>query len=424
MLANRLTVERVFDTIAGMGSTVEALQQTLEAVAAVDLDTLTDGELDDELVALVRLRHRLDGTIARRAARWEASGVWRSDGSRAPWARLSRTASLSARSAKQVLRHGRAAASMPAATEAWAAGHIGADHVELLASAAGGRGDLYSRDETLLVSQCQELTFGQALKVVRYWCQRADAELDRDGPPPPKPSTVRLHTESDGRISGDFELDPVGGATVSEALRRIERDLYRQDQRDKVVRSTGERMAAALVELAVRSHTAPSDGRRPEPLLCILAGEATVEHLCELATGVVVTPDLIVPHLARCQVQTFIFDGADHVVAASRQRTFRGMLRRAVQVRDRHCQHPSGCDEPITHCDVDHRTPTSHGGVTAEANGELQCESHNRKSDLHGRQPADAIAAARHRRHLEHLARQRLAALIADQASRPPPQAA
>jgi hypothetical protein len=406
-----------------MGSTVEALQQTLEAIAAVDLDTLTDGELDDELVALLRLRHRLDAAIARRAARWEASGVWRSDGSRAPWARLSRTASLSGGSAKQVLRHGRAVASMPATTEAWAAGHIGADHVELLASAAGGRGDLYSRDETLLVSQCQELTFGQALKVVRYWCQRADAELDRDSAPS-KPSTLRLHTGFDGTVSGDFDLGPIDGATVSEALRRIERDLFRQDQRDGVVRSTGERMAAALVELAVRSHTAPADGRRPEPLLCILAGEATVEHLCELATGVVITPDLIVPHLARCQVQTFIFDGADHVVAASPQRTFRGMLRRAVQVRDRHCQHASGCDEPITHCDVDHRTPTCRGGVTAEANGELQCESHNRKSDLHGRQPADAIAAARRRRHLEHLARQRLDALIADQANRSPPEAA
>ena len=56
-------------------------------------------------------------------------------------------------------------------------------------------------------------------------------------------------------------------------------------------------------------------------------------------------------------MQTFIFDGADRVIAASPTRTFRGMLRRAIQVRDRHCQHPSGCDEPITHCDVNHRMP-------------------------------------------------------------------
>jgi hypothetical protein len=411
--------------MGGMGSTVEALHQAVEAVAAVDLDSLTDGELDAELVALVRAKHRLDAELARRAARWDTSGVWRSDGSRAPWARLSRTASLSPVAAKQVLRHGRAVASLPATSRAWAAGEIGADHVDLLAGAAGGgRSELFARDETVLVSQCGELTFGQAVKAVRYWCLRADAELDGDGPAPAKPSTLRLHTGFDGSVSGDCWLDPIGGATVTEALRRIERELYRQDQGDGMIRTTSERMAAALVEMAVRSQTVPAGGRRPEPLLCILAGEATVDQLCELATGTVVSPDLIVPHLGGSQVQPFIFDGADRVIAASPQRTFRGMLRRAIQVRDRHCQHPCGCDTPITHCDVDHRLAHTDGGITAEANGELQCEPHNRKSDLHCRQPADAITAARHRRQLDHHARQRLDALIADQANRPPPHAA
>jgi hypothetical protein len=405
-----------------MGSTVETLHETLAAVAAVDLDTLTDAELDTELVALVRAKHRLDAEIARRAARWDRSGVWRADGSRAPWARLSRTTSLSPGAAKQILRHGRDLTQMPATTKAWAGGEIGTDHVDLLTGAAsGGRGELFARDEALLVGQCAELTFGQAVKTVRYWCQRADAELDRDGTPPPKPGTLRLHTGFDGTVSGDFQLDPIAGATVSEALRRIERDLYRKDQRDGVIRTTAERMAAALVEMAVRSQTVPAGGRRPEPLICILAGEATVDHLCELATGTVITPDLIVPHLARSQVQTFIFDGADHVIAASKQRTFRGMLRRAIQVRDRHCQPPSGCDAPITHCDIDHRIAHTDGGATDEAPGHLECEAHNRKSDLHHRQPADAIAAARERRGLEHLARQRLRTLIADQAQRPPP---
>ena len=284
--------------------------------------------------------------------------------------------------------------------------------------------ELFARDEAVLVAQCEELTFGQVVKAIRYWCQRADAELDHDGTPPPKPGSLRLHTSFDGTVSGDFPLDPIGGATVSEALRRIERDLYRQDQRDGVIRTMSERMAAALVEMAVRSQTVPAGGRRPEPLICILAGEATVDQLCELATGIVISPGLIVPHLARSQVQTFIFDGADRVIAASPQRTFRGMLRRAIQVRDRHCQHPSGCDA------ADHplrRRPPHrphHGGITAEANGHLECESHNRKSDLHGRQPADAIEAARQRRELDHLARQRLHALTTDQANRPPPHAA
>ena len=51
---------------------------------------------------------------------------------------------------------------MPATAEAWAAGELGADHVDLLADAASnGRGDLFQRDETMLVNHCLELTWGQ-----------------------------------------------------------------------------------------------------------------------------------------------------------------------------------------------------------------------------------------------------------------------
>lgn len=53
-----------------------------------------------------------------------------------------------------------------------------------------------------------------------------------------------------------------------------------------------------------------------------------------------------------------------------RPRRFTGALRRAVEVRDRHCQHPSGCDVPVTDCDVDHRQPSSQGGITSQDNGD------------------------------------------------------
>ena len=388
---------------------------------AVDLDALTDAELDSELIALVRQRHRLDAEIARRAALWDRRSVWRGDGSRAPWARLSRTASVAPGTARGMLRRGHAIARMPITAQAWTDGEIGSDHVELLADAASGRAELFARDEAVLVGHCTQLTWGQSVKALRYWTFRADAELDRDGTAPPRPGSLRLSTTYDGTVSGEFTLDPVAGATVGEALRRIERDLYRRDQRDGVIRTMSERLAAALVEMAVRSQTVPKNGRRPEPLVCILAGEATIEHLCELSTGTVIDPGLVVPHLGRAQVQTFIFDGADRVVATSPVRTFRGRLRRAIQVRDRQCQHPSGCDVPVNGCDVDHRLAHAEGGLTDEANGELQCEAHNRHSDLHGRRPADTIAAARERRHLEHLARQRLHRLIEGRA---PPDAA
>jgi hypothetical protein len=72
------------------------------------------------------------------------------------------------------------------------------------------------------------------------------------------------------------------------------------------------------------------------------------------------------------------------LVAQCRQlRTFTGALRRAVQVRDRHCQHPAGCDVPVDDCDVDHTVPYANGGPTSQFNGRLQCPTQNRDSDKH-----------------------------------------
>ena len=406
-------------------SPVDRYRSAGDLAAAVDLDTLTDAELDAELIGLVHERHRLDAQIARRVQRWDRRMVWSGDGSRSPAARLGRDGRLGPVTASRVLRQARAVASMPATRQAWTDGEIGEDHVGLLTAAAGaGRDWLFGRDERLLVEYCQTLTHRHATKALRYWCQRADAELGRDGTPPPPATSLRLSTTFQGAVTGDFTLDPVGGATVEAALRRIERELYRQDQHDGVVRTLPERLAAALVEMAVRAHSTPAGGRRPEPLVTILAGEATLEHLCELATGTVIAPGVVVPWLSSADVQTFVFGGADRVVTASTQRTFRGTLRRAIQVRDRHCQHPAGCDAPIVDCDINHVIAHAHGGETSERGGDLQCEAHNRRSDLHARAPEDVLRAARDRRHLERAIADRVAQLQAEHADLPPPRVA
>ena len=51
-----------------------------------------------------------------------------------------------------------------------------------------------------------------------------------------------------------------------------------------------------------------------------------------------------------------------------------GALRRAIQVRDRHCQHPSGCDEPADRCDVDHTVPVSQNGRTDQFGGRTDAD--------------------------------------------------
>ncbi|MET0324040.1 MAG: HNH endonuclease signature motif containing protein, partial [Ilumatobacteraceae bacterium] len=47
------------------------------------------------------------------------------------------------------------------------------------------------------------------------------------------------------------------------------------------------------------------------------------------------------------------------------------------------CQHPSGCDTPVTDCDVDHIVPHGAGGKTTQFNGRLECRPHNRDTTKH-----------------------------------------
>jgi hypothetical protein len=135
--------------------------------------------------------------------------------------------------------------------------------------------------------------------------------------------------------------------------------------------------------MARRAATAPAGGRRPKPLFTVLVGDDTLSQLCELVNGTVITPGQLVQWAGDADLETVLFDGPSTVISVSHRRSFTGALRRAVQVRDRHCQHTSGCDVPADQCDVDHIVPYAADGPTSQFNGKLECTPHNRDSDRH-----------------------------------------
>ena len=115
----------------------------------------------------------------------------------------------------------------------------------------------------------------------------------------------------------------------------------------------------------------------------LIVGDDTVRHLCELGSGHVVHPTDLVPLLDTALIETFLFDGPSTVIAKSHTRTFTGALRKAIQVRDRRCQHRSECPAPAADSDVDHRRPYSEGGATSQFNGRVECIPHNWLAHVH-----------------------------------------
>ena len=123
-----------------MDTVVETLSEAIDDAAAVDVDTLTNGELDACSPATPTRRRDRPPGLPLGGPRSLAVGWFTR-----PWARLSRTAGVAGGTAKAIMRRGPSLATMPLTAEALAAGSIGTDHVDLLARAAGdGRNDLFA----------------------------------------------------------------------------------------------------------------------------------------------------------------------------------------------------------------------------------------------------------------------------------------
>ena len=67
-----------------MSEGLEQLKAAIDAVLALDPDTVTDTELDEMMIGLQQQRNRLGAVAARLLARWDARHVWATDQSRSP----------------------------------------------------------------------------------------------------------------------------------------------------------------------------------------------------------------------------------------------------------------------------------------------------------------------------------------------------
>lgn len=368
-----------------MSKGIDELAEVIDSLLAVDPTGLADAELHDLVTTIQRQRHRLTAVAAAAISSWDQRKIWADNGARSAAARLANETSTSTSTAGTEVRRARQLRSMPATAAALATGDLSPDHVDLLARAnQPWRNANFADHEDTLVEQCRVLRHAEARKVVDYWCARADAEAAEDRAERQRNAAhLSVSPTLDGTVVINGTLDPIGGSIVADELTRIERELYLADKRAGVTRTASQRRAAALVEMAKRSATAPAGGRRPKPLFTVLVGDDTLSQLCELANGTVITPGQLVQWAGDADLETVLFDGPSTVISVSHRRSFTGALRRAVQVRDRHCQHTSGCDVPADQCDVDHIVPYAADGPTSQFNGKPECTPHNRDSDRH-----------------------------------------
>jgi Domain of unknown function (DUF222) len=383
---------------------VTALSATVDRITALDPDGLDDAALADAMVVLRRDQGRLAAVVARLTAAFDSRGTWAEDGSRGAAAWIAARVHQPVEDVRAEVRLGRRLRSMPVTRAALEAGEIAPCHARRLSTLAVGRtATAFPEGEAFLVEQARTARWADFARTCTYWRDVADPDGCED-------EAARHHTRRRLHMSAGLDgtglvighLTPTAAATVREALDRIESELYRDDwsaaraqwgdaaTASHLARTPAQRRHDALVEMAVRATTAPPDGKRPRPLLNIVVGyETFAGRICELAAGTPVAPGVVADLLGvpDTLIERIVFDGPRRIIEVGHSRLFRGALRRALEIRDRRCTHPT-CDVPASRCEADHITPWSHAGPTSLANGQLQCGYHNRWRYEHPDRPA------------------------------------
>ena len=377
------------------------------AVAAVDelngadYASLTDDQRADLVIGMHTLMSSLEAATTQAVGVADAKRSVEADGAQSMGRWLAWKCRVPSARAQRMARNARVLRDLPRIEDAYAAGLMTGEHVRLLARAAGVNREAFERDTDLLLEHAGRLSYRQFARSMAYWCYRNNRK-DTEAKARQRDEARTAHCSStfEGHVRLDATFPAVGGALFANELRRLEQDLFDADVRDakarlgrsplrgELGRTAEQRRCDFLIEMARRSAGRPPGAKTPRPLFTVLVGHDTFKGLCELADGTVLSPGQLLPFLAGADIERIIFDGPSRIIDVGTRRLFRDAARRALEVRDRTCWHPS-CDVPAEQCQADHIEPYEHGGPTIQSNGRCGCKFHHRQSHNNGRPPPD-----------------------------------
>jgi len=370
---------------------VDRLAGVLDELAGTDPSVLADA---DGMRSLSRSLNRLEAALSRTAAAYESSGDWAETGALNLPSWMATEGHLPLVETRRRVRLGRALRRLPAAAEAWAEGEISSAHVARLVGVLRPRTEeAMARDEEMLVEKAKSFRFDHFNRLVAYWEGLADEDGTEDEAEARRSRRdAYLVKTFDGAYLGRMAFDPISGAVVGGEMERLEKLAFEEDWAEAkarlghdpvegdLCRTAAQRRADAMVEMAMRSRTAPADGIRPAPLFTVMVGYETMQgRICELANGGgVLSPGQLLPWLDRALIERAVFTPKGRVEVSARARLFTGATLRALQIRDRDgCTHPY-CHAPAWRCQADHVQPYNEGGPTTQENGRMVCGPHNR----------------------------------------------
>jgi Domain of unknown function (DUF222) len=369
----------------------ELLHSVADSLDAARLeDLVTADQVLDRTALLLAVRNAADAELTRTVRRADTMQAAERDGhaSMRPW--LRNHLRLSAREAGRLICNGRALEALPAVAAAFAAGRVTAEQVAVIAPVAAtdvqaeavGQGIDLAEIDAVLADVASRQVHAALGQVVQHFLDLLDP--DGDEPDPTEQRALSIAKHADGSISGRFELDAVGGEKVCAALE----SFVQADRPEGDLRTRAQQQGDALVQWADVTLAAGQGPIlrtvKPHVVALIrlddLVDPARVPGAAQLGFGAAISAARARWLACDGTISRIVMGPDGQVLDHGRsKRIVPAGLRRAVEVRDRHCVF-TGCDAPTHWCDVHHvQEWVLDEGPTSLENSALLCERHHTK---------------------------------------------
>ena len=361
-----------------VGAVVDDLLQVLAGLRSEDLSDIYVDELADQVVELRRLVDGLEVEWTRRIAHLEKSDVMALEGHSSMTTFLKARCRMSGARAHRSVTLSRRLASLPFVSKALETDDLSFDQVQIFTLVPNHLTDELASAEVMLVNAASPLTVTDTRRLVEYWktavdgpgCETTAEELEDR-------RYLYASRTFEGMVKLDGLFDPVTADLILTAFDAAMPPPAGDDRR-----TSRQRRADALAQIA-RSFL--DSGRAPgteKPHVVVvtdldaLQGHGGGTH--ETSTGQVLTPEQVRRYACDCTISRIVFGPNSEPIDIGRAtRTVPAAMRRALNARDRHCQHPSGCDRPARWCDAHHKQHWADGGPTSLSNLTLLCQHHH-----------------------------------------------
>lgn len=363
------------------------------------------------LLELLGEINHLEARFAAELAEFDTSGEWRLDGAASVQGWLRHHGRMTGPAASSRVKAARRLPELPTTAEAFAAGEISRDHVNVIVAGteltegldgtttvdADAVADAVAAGERIFADAARQMDPANLREATVHFRHAVEPQIVvSDEIDAVSRRHLHMSQSLDGRYHLRGEFDAEGGAIIRTALDSLmpavadTHDTPRRDRFHTPPRSTSRRLADALVATcwkALDSGRLPATGGE-RPHLSVIVDLETLQRragvpAAELENGVALSGEAARRLACDAGVTRIITDGASQPLDIGRKTaTVPTHIRRALVVRDGGCAWP-GCDRPPGWCDAHHIVHWANGGTTSAQNCVLLCRTHHSRVHEH-----------------------------------------